>query len=423
MNTEVHRKRPIGRKMTPERLKYITLSQSVIMGSVQRFELSTLAKSLPCTGIINGTEAHLLLTLINTTGKEAFESGGMPIVFKSNRQLAFEINRSESRVSFLLSRLFDRGLISMQDSGNYKRYGYMSVDRKDDACGIDLRILVARYDELRDLVHRARLEQSDRVSAFRRYRGALRAAQAALAETASLSARNRGLFVTRIGKIAELVRKGASGPVLRRAGEILNRIAARIISTNVPSTGEVYEDKTICLQRENEMHIHITKPHLLVPCKDELHSANAEQIRALDAGSASEGAFEGSLSELPRQSNGQQQLRPSLVALADVWRATPSLAEYGYQPPTSWADLKLIAPKLCRIAGVSEDARQRAVERMGEQAAAVAIALTFEKFTRAEISSPGGYLRAMTDRAMNGALHLNRSVFGLAARNAMGRST
>ena len=112
-------------------------------------------------------------------------------------------------------------------------------------------------------------------------------------------------------------------------------------------------------------------------------------------------------------------MRPSLVALEDVWRATPSLAEYGYQPPRSWADLDRIAPKLCRIAGVSEDARQRAVDRMGQQAAAVAIALTFEKYTRAEISSPGGYLRAMTDRAASGELHLNRSVFGLAARNSM----
>ncbi len=72
---------------------------------------------------------------------------------------------------------------------------------------------------------------------------------------------------------------------------------------------------------------------------------------------------------------------------------------------------------MCRFAGISEDARARAVEQMGEQQAAVAV--TLEKYDRQEVNSPGGYLRAMTDRARAGELHLARSVFGLAARNSM----
>ncbi|PLU13083.1 hypothetical protein BMJ29_30300, partial [Sinorhizobium medicae] len=47
------------------------------------------------------------------------------------------------------------------------------------------------------------------------------------------------------------------------------------------------------------------------------------------------------------------------------------------------------------------------------------VAVTLEKYDRQEVSSPGGYLRAMTDRAAAGELHLARSVFGLAARNSM----
>lgn len=56
---------------------------------------------------------------------------------------------------------------------------------------------------------------------------------------------------------------------------------------------------------------------------------------------------------------------------------------------------------------------------MGEQLAAVAVAVTLEKYDRQEVSSPGGYLRAMTDRAAAGELYLARSVFGLAARHSM----
>ncbi|WP_449415760.1 replication initiation protein RepC [Ochrobactrum teleogrylli] len=71
------------------------------------------------------------------------------------------------------------------------------------------------------------------------------------------------------------------------------------------------------------------------------------------------------------------------------------------------------------MAGISEDARRRAVDQMGEQAAAIAIAITLQKFDERQVMSPGGYLRAMTERAAAGELHLARSVFGLAARHGM----
>ncbi len=55
----------------------------------------------------------------------------------------------------------------------------------------------------------------------------------------------------------------------------------------------------------------------------------------------------------------------------------------------------------------------------GEQAAAIAIAITLQKFDERQVTSPGGYLRAMTERAAAGELHLARSVFGLAVRHGM----
>lgn len=72
------------------------------------------------------------------------------IVFKSNRQLGYDISRSKGRVSRLLSSLYDCGFIVMRDSANYKRYPIRNhSDGIVTACGIDLRILVARYHELK----------------------------------------------------------------------------------------------------------------------------------------------------------------------------------------------------------------------------------------------------------------------------------
>ncbi|WP_352787933.1 replication initiation protein RepC [Mesorhizobium sp. M0814] len=100
-----------------------------------------------------------------------------------------------------------------------------------------------------------------------------------------------------------------------------------------------------------------------------------------------------------------------------TWCGRPALDTYGFALPRTWAELARIVPQMCRIAGISDDARRRAVDQMGEQQAAVAVAVTLQKFDRQEVTSPGGYLRALTERAAAGELHLARSVFGLVARN------
>lgn len=100
-------------------------------------------------------------------------------------------------------------------------------------------------------------------------------------------------------------------------------------------------------------------------------------------------------------------------------RAKPALHLWVVATRT-WAELARLAPQICRMAGISEDARRRrVVDQMGEQAAAIAIAITLQKFDERQENSPGGYLRAMTERAAAGELHLARSVSGLAARYGM----
>lgn len=143
----------------------------------------------------------------------------------------------------------------------------------------------------------------------------------------------------------------------------------------------------------------------------ERRSVNAEQLSSPKAGSASKWAFEESLRRGWSETNQPRRLPQAMVALQDVIRAVPALKTYGFAP-SSWADLARAVPLMCRFAGISEDARARAQ-------AAVAVAMTLEKYDRQEVNSPGGYLRAMTDRARAGELHLARSVFGLAARNSM----
>ncbi|MDW9645856.1 replication protein C [Sinorhizobium meliloti] len=389
-NTQIHQ-RPIGRRITPQRAQFRRLAESADIGTVTRAQLAVLAQSLTCTGLINGTESHLLVALINTVPAESFDTSGRPIVFKSNRQLAFEIGRSVGRVSRMLSSLFDAGLITMQDSGNYKRYPIRNGDGEiTDGCGIDLRILIVRYAELDELVRQVRAQKKAADAALRRYRGALRNARYALSAAARLSEDSLSRIGARIERVSNIVGIAgkASSRVLRRATDLLEWLIERMMQLPCRSAEAQETQNMTCPYVENGMHKQITTPHPFDERRDR--------------------------SEI----NQPRRLPQAMVALQDVLRAVPALKTYGFAP-SSWAELARAIPLICRFAGISEDARARAVEQMGEQQAAVAVAVTLEKYDRQEVSSPGGYLRAMTDRAAAGELHLARSVFGLAARNSM----
>nr|CAA48854.1 REPC [Sinorhizobium meliloti] len=419
-NTQIHQ-RPIGRRITPQRAQFRRLAESADIGTVTRAQLAVLAQSLTCTGLINGTESHLLVALINTVPADSFDRSGRLIVFKSNQQLAFEIGRSVGRVSRMLSSLFDAGLITMQDSGNYKRYPIRNGDGEiTDGCGIDLRILIVRYAELDELVRQARSQKKARRRGLRRYRGALRNARYALAAAARLSEDSLSRLGARIERVSNIVGIAgkASSRVLRRATALLEWLIERMMQLPRRSAEAQKTQNMTCPYVENGMHKQITTPHPFDDSSDQRRSAYAEQLSSPKAGSASKWAFEESLRRRRSEINQPRRLRHAMVALQDVLRAVPALKTYGFAP-TTWADLARAVPLMCRFAGISEDARRRAVEQMGEQQAAVAVAVTLEKYDRQEVNSPGGYLRAMTDRARRGELHLARSVFGLAARNSM----
>lgn len=417
--------RTIGRRMTPARVAYRRMAETAEIGTVTRGQLVALARNLTCIGLIRGAEAHLLEAIINTAPAEAFDEGGRPLVFKSNAEFGWEIDRSEGRVSRMLSRLYDIGLITMNDSGNYKRYPVRSASGKIiDGCGIDLRIFVARYQELHDQVRLARDEHKATVGALKLWRGSLRNLRGALSNATNLHAGLRKLVENRLERILQLVGTTSKAPaaLLRRATRLIDWLMARLM--NVPqqpkSEGRSSSEtaKSTCTDVEIDMQIQNTSPDQSVNCNHKRSSANASQPTSSEAGKA------GQIRQEKRMSLAPAQIRPTsrptqatVVALEDVIRASPFLAEYGYERPRRWTDLDRLTPALCRLAGISDDARNRAVETLGRQGAAIAVSITVQKQLDGLVSSPGGYLRAMTDRAKTGQLNLAASVFGLIAQH------
>jgi replication initiation protein RepC len=351
-------KRPIGRRMTPQRAEYRRVAESAEIGTVTRGQLAVLAQNLTCTGLISATESHLLVTLVNTAPTEAFDKSGSPIIFKSNQQLGFEIGRSAGRVSRILSSLFDAGLITMQDSGNYKRYPVRNGDGAIvDGCGIDMRILVARFRELDQLVRQAKAEKSAASTALRRYRGALRNLRYALATATRPSDRALARIAARVERVVALVGVASKAPsaLLRRASALFDWFVERLMQLPRRSESASETENSTCTYAENDMHKQTTNPDPLEESNDNRRSADAEQFHLLEAGSASKRAYEPSLGGGLRQVNGRERQPQAVVALQDLVRAIPALKAYGFALPRSWADLARLVPQMCRLTGISDD--------------------------------------------------------------------
>ena len=78
----------------------------------------------------------------------------------------------------------------------------------------------------------------------------------------------------------------------------------------------------------------------------------------------------------------------------------------------NWNELHRSAGKLRPMIGISEAAWNVAQERLGPEIAAAAIALIYDKYNAGDVTSPGGYLRGMVEKAGAGELHLDRSFYG-----------
>ena len=83
-----------------------------------------------------------------------------------------------------------------------------------------------------------------------------------------------------------------------------------------------------------------------------------------------------------------------------ILSACPEIQTYAGQPIRHWHDLIRAADIVRPMMGISPDAWANACRHLGPADAAVTLAAILQRFDR--IRSPGGYLRSLTMRAMNG---------------------
>ncbi len=313
------------------------------------------------------------------------------IVFPSNESLSARSHgMAPATLRRHLAALVERGLIIRRDSPNGKRFRRKAVHGQEAvAYGFDLSPLVARAEEFENMAKHVRAEKAA-LKAFREELTIVRRDVSKLIEMALIEA-IPGPWVALQEQLAEILRglprnsdAGELGKALRLCETLRERVH-KLLETHLNS------EEISANDAHNERHYHNsnTNPHI-------------------DLEPASERQQEENLEDEPRNPNKPQKTYP----LGMVLQACPDISIYGpSNRVSSWRDLKVAADVAGTMLGISPSALEDAKTSLGPDHASIVVACMLQRFDR--ISSPGGYLRALTDKALDGKFSVGPMLMAL----------
>ncbi|MEJ1121239.1 plasmid replication protein RepC [Phyllobacterium sp. CCNWLW109] len=340
---------------------------------------------------------------------ETMLDGAAPlIVFPSNAELSLRTRgMSSATIRRHLAALVETGLIIRRDSPNGKRYARRGETGEiEHAFGFDLSPLALRADEIeahavqaRDLaraIHRVRSEITihlrDISKTIHAGLGEERAGDwmGYADELAALSGRvSRHLpletLQTRCDSLAKLRTKVENAYLDTLSDKEMSgtdsSFERHIQNSNIDPNFERAREKG---QRQNGEPVPVDNmPGRTV--------AMTKMRQRLDSARRTVKAT-GPVDDWPKL-----ETKSIPMPLDAVLSACPQIRNYARNGIEDWRDLMQTAGLVRSMLGVSPDAWERARDAMGDINASITIAAILERV--GEIRSPGGYLRALTDRA------------------------
>jgi len=357
-------------------------------------------RAAPALGIGIGA-LQTLEHLIGYTHADDWKAGRSPIAWPSNSTLAEVAGKTVSAIKARLRQLRALGLILARDSGHGRRTG-----RRDEngaisaAFGVDLSPLRIRFEELRQLADaysaQSRLFKEGRQEIARVRRIVSQAvAQAADMRLTGSHWLDLQLAIDRVAaEAAKASSARDSDPfqdAIGRLSEVEQLVATTIDRYMFPENNGGSGSK-------NEPSIHIqTRPHSI---KDVQATRNCSSDPNGPAHIAA---------DLPASpSNSRFDARP-----AELMEMFPTAAMYVGARRPAWSDIHRAASRLRNDLGIRIGVYVDALDKLGPDAAAVAIMITAERHSRAEIRlTPGAYFAGMIGKAKRDELDLAKSLWG-----------
>ena len=102
----------------------------------------------------------------------------------------------------------------------------------------------------------------------------------------------------------------------------------------------------------------------------------------------------------------------------ELIRIAPRLKPYLRHASPSWPEIVDAADWLRHDLGISKPLWGEACVTMGRERAAIAVAIISSKPAEDFRTTPGGYFKGMVTKARDGALHLDRTIWGIRSTSA-----
>ena len=421
--------RPTGwRKASANLAVAEQLAQAGERVAVPKTEVFVAVKRVGAHIGLKASDLMLLDTLGAFTQPQDWEARRRPIVWASNAYLMEQTGFSLSALKRHARRLAEVGVIAFKDSPNGKRWGRRNDDGHIvEAYGFDLSPMAARVEEFTELYGQIQEERALCQRLKRQITVARRMIRARI--EAALQSALSGAWAQYLerfeGLLAQLPRANASSKTLERVLDWFRQLQERVEQVYLKAfrSDEVVE-KTPQIERQTSQQTQKmdpkevnSDPHILTT--NQLDPVTCNRSETEQAAGVAPGDTTVVPVERPEPkgagAEAAKTLRGVAVDVRTVMQACPEFAFWarnmgGYL--RDWGDLYRIAGDLKKIIGISDHAWLAAQEVMGKQMAAAAMALVFDKHANGEVSSAGGYLRGMTEKAGAGELHLERSFYG-----------
>jgi replication initiation protein RepC len=424
------------RKPTPGLLRAEEHAKAGEQLSIPKSQATKAVKRVAAHIGLKHADIILLDTLCAFTQDQDWEQGRRPIVWASNAYLEERTGMDLRSVQRHVRRLIEVGVICAKDSANGKRYGKRSDDGYIQvAYGFDLAPLAARTEEFEALEARM-AEEREFIKSLKSKLVATRRiiwAQLDKARESRLRGPWRELEAEYEALVPMLSERKPAAEKLLNILDVFRELKERVeqafrAAFDWPEQSDVYapsQEPSECsnvvsfsskmspTDDKNDTHILTTNQPLPVNSNsfEEKHVASTEpeSERAVGADSPEKVDLDFNWSTHGRK-------RGSDIDIPMLMIACPQFAELarGFEGGfvRDWNDFHRAAAKIRPISGISEDAWNAANKVLGPQIAAASIALIYDKHSNGQVLSPGGYLRALVQRAQAGELHLDRTFFG-----------
>ena len=394
---------PFMRPISHAHLRVIERPEASVPGRpVNKWELlRELSKAQAAFGV-SERDLTVLQGLLSFFPDDALGGNAEMVVFPSNKAICERLNGMPcSTMRRHLARLVEAGLLQRRDSPNGKRYVRKHGEERV-AFGFDLSPLYCQSEEIARAAEAVR-EAEERVRRLREVVSLMRRDLAALAEFGDDMQPGLGIWDQLRDKAILTAR------ALRRKLSIEDLAAYRADlealldqARNIIDGSETEEMNTNDARSERHHH-----------------NSNKESIDlepALEKSGAAAGVPDVDRDEPVADVDEQDTRHLPKIPLHLVIAACPSLKTFYQGEIRHWHQLFDAACHVRPAMGISASAWEEAQRFMGPEQASIVVSAMLERFE--DIRSPGGYLRALTAKAVAGEFSCGPMVMALIGRRS-----